>query len=439
MTWHILRYWISFILPVFYKRIQGKNINNLRVKGPVIIAMNHPNAFTDPILISHLTYPIKVRYLARGDAFKPGMAAKFLSNVGVVPIFRLQDGGKEGLKKNEEAYSLVNQLLKKNSKVIIFAEGLCIQERRLRPLKKGVSRMIFGAYEYLGENNDLVVVPVGINYSKPHKFRSNAFYNVGEPINVKDFIEDYKQNPAKANNTFLQYLAPKMKELITHINNPENDEAVCQIEELVKKDWLKEQGLDYRNLSHDFEALKQLTEKVNKAEIDSPNALADFKTKSKNYFNILDKHGLKDWLLNPRYSYKISYLHLFFRVCFLLIGLPFYIIALIGNYLPYKIVEKLTSKIAKNKEFYSSFAIALSMIFFLLNYVLWFAISYILSPTIFMPLFICFSFILCGMIGLVYHPFKKKTIGIYQILKNKHLYNELFEMRKELISLINKL
>ena len=131
MIWHILRYWISFVLPVFYKRIQGKNIKNIQTKGPVIIAMNHPNAFTDPILISQISYPVKLRYLARGDAFKPGLTAWLLSRIGIVPIFRIQDGGKEGLKKNEEAYRLVNQLLKKNAKVIVFAEGLCIQERRL--------------------------------------------------------------------------------------------------------------------------------------------------------------------------------------------------------------------------------------------------------------------------------------------------------------------
>ncbi len=438
MIWHILRYWISFVLPVFYKRIQGRNIKNIKVKGPVIIAMNHPNAFTDPILITHLSYPIKVKYLSRGDAFKPGFAAWFLSRLGIIPIFRIQDGGREGLKKNDEAYSMVNAFLKKNSKIIVFAEGLCVQERRLRPLKKGVSRMIFGAYEYLGENNNLTVLPVGINYSKPDKFRSTAFYNVGEPIYVKDFIAEYRENPAKANNNFLQILAPKMKELITHINNPQNDEAVYQVEIICKKDILKERGLTFRDKYNDFVVLKELTEKVNTAEVERPEVLSEFKTKAKDYFNLLKKNNLRDWLISPRQKYKQSALHLFFRTVLLLLGFPVFVTALIGNYLPYFATEKLARKIVKNKEFYSSFAIALGMIFFMINYVLWFVITYSFSETIFPPLFICALLIACAWISLYYRPFSKKTLGLYRIARNKKLYNELFEKRKELLSLINK-
>ncbi|MEO6305142.1 MAG: 1-acyl-sn-glycerol-3-phosphate acyltransferase [Bacteroidia bacterium] len=438
MIWHILRYWISFVLPVFYKRIQGRNIKNIQVKGPVIIAMNHPNAFTDPILITHLSFPVKVKYLARGDAFKPGFAAWFLSRLGIVPIFRIQDGGREGLKKNDEAYSMVNALLKKNSKIIVFAEGLCVQERRLRPLKKGVSRMIFGAYEYLGENNNLTVVPVGINYSQPNKFRSNVFYNVGDPIPVKDLIADYKENPAKANNNFLQMLTPKMKELVTHINNPENDQTVLQVEIICKKDRLKELGLTFRDLHNDFIVLKELTEKVNHAETKHPEMLAEFKTKAKVYFDTLKKNNLRDWLFSPRQKYKITPLHLFLRTLLFILGFPAFLVALAGNYIPYKITEKLTGKLVKNKEFYSSFAIAFGMIFFMINYILWFTITYSLSETVITPIILTASIISCSWIGLYYYPFTKKTMGIYRIIKNKTLYNELFEKRKELVSLINK-
>jgi glycerol-3-phosphate O-acyltransferase/dihydroxyacetone phosphate acyltransferase len=438
MIWHIIRYWISFVIPVFYKRIQGRNIKNIQGKNPVIIAMNHPNAFTDPILITHLSYPIKVRYLARGDAFKPGFAAWFLGRLGIVPIFRIQDGGREGLKKNDDAYRMVNSLLKKNCKIIVFAEGLCVQERRLRSLKKGVSRMIFGAYEYLGENNELTVVPVGINYSKPDKFRSNVFYNVGEPIPVKDYIEEYRQNPAKANNNFLQLLAPKMKELVTHINNPANDETVYQVEIIRKKDILKERKLTFRDLHNDFIVLQELTEKVNHAETEHPEILEDFKNKAKIYFDTLKKNNLRDWLFSPRQKYKISPLHLFLRTLLFLIGLPAFILALIGNYIPYKLTEKITGKIVKNIEFYSSFAIALGMFFFMINYILWFTITYSFSESVITPILLVATILACSWIGLYYYPFIKKTFGIYRIIKNKALYNDLFEKRKELVSLINK-
>jgi glycerol-3-phosphate O-acyltransferase/dihydroxyacetone phosphate acyltransferase len=438
MIWHIIRYWISFILPIFYKKIQGRNIKNIQQKGPIIIAMNHPNAFTDPILITYLTSPIKVNYLARGDAFKPGLISWLLSRIGIVPIYRIQDGGKEGLKKNDDAYRLVNKLLKNNAKIIVFAEGLCVQERRLRPLKKGVSRMVFGAYDFLGQNNNLMVVPVGINYSKASKPRSNVFYNVGEPIKVIDFIEQHKQNQAKANTLFLQELQPKMKELITHINNPENDEAVEQIEILCKKDRIKELRLNHKNLYHDFIVLKELTEKVNKVEIENPMLLNEFKLNAKNYFNELNKHQLKDWIINSNSKNKISITNLALLYFILILGFPLFFIGFASNFLPYKITKYLTQKIVKNKEFYSSFAIALSMIFFLVNYTIIFSLIYQFSNEIFFPLLTSLVFMLSGWFGLFYYPVIYKTRGVQHALLNPEVYNQLSTKRRELINLINK-
>ena len=437
MIWHIIKYWVSFIIPTFYKRIQGRNIKNLQVKGPVIMAMNHPNAFTDPIVITNVSYPLRLKYLARGDAFKPGLIAWLLERIGIVPIFRMQDGGKEGLKKNDEAYRRVNYLLKRNAKIMVFAEGLCIQERRLRPLKKGSARMVFGAWEAIN-NPDLRVVPVGINYSQADKFRSTVFYNVGEPIMVKDFIAEYNENPAKAYNTFLQMLAPAMKGLITHIDKPENDEVVYQAETLLKRKLLKEQGLDYTNLEHDFNVLTQITEKINAAAMTNQPALDEFKPKARAYFNDLKKNGLRDWLFDPARNRQVSSFYLALRYILLILGFPLYALGMAGNYLPLKLSAKTASKIVKHKEFYSSFFIAMAMVFFLLNYLLWFFIPYAFSPNVLWPIVICLAIGLCGWFSLYYHPFLYKTLGMTRVLKNKALAKEFSKRRGELLSLINK-
>src|SRR5687768_1204651 len=118
MIFHILKYWASALIPSFYKRMQVRNLGPLREKHPVIIAMNHPNAFTDPMVFAYLAYPVRLHYLARGDAFKNRLVASILGSIGIVPIFRLRDAGKEGLKKNEEPYRVVNRLLRRNAKVI---------------------------------------------------------------------------------------------------------------------------------------------------------------------------------------------------------------------------------------------------------------------------------------------------------------------------------
>ena len=436
MVWHIVRYWVTFFIPFFYKRVQVNSIEHLKVKGPVILAMNHPNAFTDAVAFTFIAHPIRTKYLARGDAFKPGLISWILEQIGIVPIFRLQDAGKEGLLKNQSTFRKVNQLLQKNSKLIVFAEGICVQERRIRPLKKGVARMVFGAFEALKEDN-LIVLPVGLNYNQPDKFRSNLYYNIGEPINVKDFIEAFRINPAKAQTNFLNILEPKMKELINQINQKENDEVVYFYENLCKRELLLEQQLNYKNLKDDFFVTKQITEKVNSVAQNNQTILNEFKLKARDYFNQLKKHRIKDWLINPKLNQRVNFYNLFFYFFIVTLFFPFYVIGIIGNYGAYLITKKLTRKIVKNKEFYSSIAIALGMIFFLINYLVWFFVIYLFSTNIFFPLFICFLFIMSGWFSLHYHQFKAKTFGMWRILKDKNLYNQFVLKRNELINLIN--
>lgn len=437
MIWHILRYWITFIIPAFYKRIQAKNIDYFNVPGPVIISMNHPNAFTDPILITYLVYPLRLKFLARGDAFKPGLVTTLLESIGIIPIFRLQDAGREGLKKNDESYRRVNHFLKQNGKVIVFSEGLCVQERRLRPLKKGVARMVFGAYEALKDER-LIVIPVCVNYSKPDKFRSTAFYNIGEPLLVKDFIEDYKINPARAQKHFLGILQPRMKQLLTHINDPANDELVYRVEEMCKTNLIIEKGMDPRNLEHDFIVLNALTEKVNRAAIHSPKILDEFRKMSDDYFPLLKKHGLHDSLLDPKRNKGINFPLVLLRWIFLTLGLPIYIIGMAGNYLPYRFTKWVTTKIVRYKEFYSSFFLGDAMILFLLWYVLLFSFIYSITDSSLWAVTGCIISAISALFNLYYHPFVKKTAGITRLLLKPRLADVLRFQKAKLISLINK-
>ena len=411
-------------------------MSRITVKGPVIIAMNHPNAFTDPIVLSYLTFPLRLKYLARGDVFKPGFVSTMLEIIGIVPIFRIQDAGKEGLKKNDESYQRVNSLLKKNCKVIVFAEGLCVQERRLRPLKKGVARMVFGAYESI-HNENLMVLPIGIHYDKPHQFRSHVYYNVGEPILAKDYIEDYRNNAVKTNKKFLEDLRVTMKSLIAHIDDKSNDEVVYMIEELCKTDWMEQENLNLKDLNDDFKMTKKITNLVNQTATRNQPGLDDFKEKAKSYFNKLKKKHLQDWLINPKQSQKVKVYLLVARIFLLTICAPIYLVGLIGNFLALLLTHFLTRKIIKSNEFYSSIALGLGMIIFLLNYVLIYFISHSFTSNAVVSCFHCFLFIIAGFLSLHYHSALIKTRGLMKIIFNTTLANELKKEREILITLIN--
>jgi 1-acyl-sn-glycerol-3-phosphate acyltransferase len=426
MLWHLLKFYMSFVIAVFFKRSKVKNAHYLRTKAPVILAMNHPNAFMDPVAFTVLAYPPRVYYLARGDAFKKGIVSRLLESLGIIPIFRIQDGGKEGLKKNDETYERVNTLLKRRNKIIIFAEGLCIQERRLRPLKKGVPRMVFGAMEE-HQLKDLIVVPVGVNYSNPSAFRGNLFFNIGAPLKVNDYMEAYATAPAKTMNQFLSDLAPRMKELIVHIDHKHTEAVIAGIEDIYRYEYYEQQGLNLNDLEHDFLFSTKVVEVINKAEEREPVKVADLAEKTKRYTTELKKLQLKDWLINPAKQGQMNYGLLSLRILVLLLTLPIYLRGLAGSYVPYKLTELITRKKVRVIEFKASFTMGIGAVLFLLWGTLQFFIAKTLAPNAWWALGVLAVTVLTGLACLYLSPFRKKTRGIYRLVKLRASKPEVLE------------
>lgn len=442
MLWHLLKYYMCFVLAAFFKRRHIKNAHHLQTKCPVIVVVNHPNGFMDPIALTTLVYPPRLRYLARGDAFKKGIVTTILESLGIIPIYRIQDGGKEGLKKNDATYERVNTLLNRNKKIIIFAEGLCIQERRLRPLKKGVPRMIMGIMES-GKLDNLIVVPVGINYTDPSQFQGTIFCNVGEPIKMIDYMAAYKESPAKTMNQFLADLTPRMKELIVHINYQRSEAVIEHLEEIYRFDYFKKEKLNLKNLEHDFKFSNYIVEIINKAEDTQPEKVKELHHKTAHYVSVLKKHDLKDWLISPYKQHLINYGVFTLRLLFIIATLPIYLRGLIASYLPYKLTDMITKKKVKVIEFKASFNMGIGAVLFLLYYNLQFFVVKAFTHSAWWALLFLVISVLTSIFCLKISPFRKKTWGILKLLKLKLSQPDLIKMlghqRKEIIHLFEEL
>jgi 1-acyl-sn-glycerol-3-phosphate acyltransferase len=145
----------------YFTHIDLHGTEDLPTNCPLLIISNHPNAFLDPLIVAgSMKQP--VYFLARGDAMSSRWAEKILRYVHVIPIYRLSEG-KQNLPKNYETFDQCHHVLSKNGSIIIFGEGLSLNNWDLRPLKKGGSRIIQQAWTSNDVKN-LQVVPVGITY-----------------------------------------------------------------------------------------------------------------------------------------------------------------------------------------------------------------------------------------------------------------------------------
>ncbi|GAB4209263.1 MAG: hypothetical protein Fur0023_21420 [Bacteroidia bacterium] len=399
---------------------------------PAIICSNHPNAFMDPIAFSYMVYPPRVRYMARGDAFKPGIVSKILQSIGIVPIFRMQDAGAEGVKKNNESYRVVYDLLRRNKKVMIFAEGICVQEKRLRPIKKGVPRLIFNAQQILAD--EILVIPVCLNYSEPSQLGSTLFINVGEPFTVKDRMPEFDKNANAVMLKTMDELYQKMLPLIVHIDNPANDKLFEKTREVLVYHLCRRRNLNSDNLENVFVIEKEISEVINRASLLYPEYLNMFSEKISQVYSIIRKYEVSVSAVQEHSKPRSI---LFLKVLSLaLIYVVYNLVNLIVRiffYLPYMISHRLAKKMSASIEFYASFFLAFSTFVFLFYFIL---VYWIMKQ--FLPPFVVLTFIILTMsfIPLLhYFPiFKRYFITLLKILKNKTFALNLSKNIEELIS-----
>lgn len=445
MIWHILKYLLSFSIPSFYRKIQIKNIHYLKNNQPTIIASNHPNAFMDPILFSYLIYPPRVRYMARGDAFKPGLISLILQSIGIVPIFRMQDAGVSGLKKNNESYKIVYRLLKRNKKVMIFAEGICIQEKRLRPIKKGVPRLIYNAQKILSDK-PIMIVPVCLNYANPSQLGSDVFINVGEPFSVLSDMQAYNENPNAVMLKMMDTLYQKMLPLTIHIQNPENDYLFEEARFLINYLFCKKNHLNFNEPADIFIAEKKLADVINAASVNYPEEFYVWKDTLHSVFSEFQKHNAD---ISVVFEYPKSRIKLILKVLMMSIVYVLYDFAyrLITGfmYIPYKLSELSAKSLSKKgKEFYASYFLAFSTFIFIGYYLI---IFYLMQNYISAFLILSFFVISLSFIPLIHYfpSFKRKFITLLKILKNETFaiklcksIEEIYKDYEKIVGLVEK-
>ncbi|MEO5946827.1 MAG: 1-acyl-sn-glycerol-3-phosphate acyltransferase [Chitinophagaceae bacterium] len=222
MLYSILKRIARLALPICCRKIIINKPEILKIKGPVLLACNHPNSFLDSIIIDTL-FDETVWSLARGDVFKKPFL-KILAALKILPVYRPSEGV-ENLSENYKTFEACIQILKKNGVITIFSEGKCINEWHLRPLKKGTARLAIKAWE---ENIPVTVIPVGLNYSSFTRFGKNMFINFGNPIQKENLNFDLADG--LRHQEFNNLLQHQLEKLVFEIPKKDNQKQKEQFE-----------------------------------------------------------------------------------------------------------------------------------------------------------------------------------------------------------------
>lgn len=217
-------YWLlknhtAVALHVYFKKIQVVGKEKIPKDIPIILAANHQNAFLDAMLMACFLGR-KPYFLTRGGVFENKIANWLLRSLNLMPIYRFRDGMRN-MKKNDQVLETCKNLLLDNQAILIFPEGNHDLRWMLRPLQKGITRMLFAAENEKGFELGSKVVPVGIQYEKHTKFRSRVLLTVGNPIATCDYKEDYLKDEKVATKKLLATLKSRIQPMIVDVQPAE--------------------------------------------------------------------------------------------------------------------------------------------------------------------------------------------------------------------------
>jgi 1-acyl-sn-glycerol-3-phosphate acyltransferase len=280
----------------YFRRIDLANTENIPKNAAVILAANHPTTFIEPcILACYLEEPL--HFLARGDFFKNPIAAKLLSGVHIIPVFRLRDGGIEKVKTNYESFDRSHQVLAQHKTLMILADGRCIHEKRLRPIRKGTARIALGAID----NTDLeevYIVPVGVNFTYPERVRSDVMINCGKAIKASDYFADYQESPSHAINKLTQELQDRLAAEVVIIDDIRDEPLVENLLRIYRTENPVPLNVSFTNDNKQLRAEKQIADRVNALAESEKSALAAL---THDYFSRLQRMRVSDAAFNGNY------------------------------------------------------------------------------------------------------------------------------------------
>ena len=363
MLYSILRFLFQLTVKGYFRSITVLGKEHIPDTGPVIFVANHPSAFMDPILLS-TEVNRRLFFLARGDIFDHRIASAFFRLINMIPVYR--KGETPGhTDRNDMVFQKCFEHLSKGKTLLIFPEGNSKTERKLRSLKTGTARIAIGAELFNSFRLGVKIVPIGINYTNPHNFRSDVFINFGPPIEVVEYKEIYVQDDHRGVIMLTEHIRHELEKLLVIVQNEQLEELVRQIE-LLYRSKLRESMEPADKGIQDFKLSKDIVMALNYHIKRDPEKVELFQANIAAYLN-----GLKE--LNIRDSQvRMSHLNidLLKSITYFAAGMPMFVFGYITNYLPFKLAGWVSSKVPTRGDFVGSIKIAAGMLIFLILYIL---------------------------------------------------------------------
>lgn len=286
------------LVKIFFRQVDVVGSFRIPEDGPVIFVANHSNQFVDPLMLSSNTSR-PVRFLCAAKSMKRPIVGNLARSVKAISVERPQDLARKGrgtvsieasstelvgvgtafcselqpgckvkagdaeltvkvvesetrcrvvaaevavssasfkvLPKVDqgETFTAVHDALKAGDCIGIFPEGGSHDRTGLLELKPGVAIMALGAM--VAGSAPVQIVPCGITYFEPHRFRSRAIVEFGAPVTVPAALaERYRTDKRGAVEELMASVEDALNAVVPQAANYKELQALITMKALYK-------------------------------------------------------------------------------------------------------------------------------------------------------------------------------------------------------------
>ncbi|QHJ07994.1 lysophospholipid acyltransferase family protein [Hymenobacter busanensis] len=438
---------VQLALRVFFRQLQVRHPGRLNAEGPLLIAANHPNTLMDPLLVAAHRRQ-QIASLAKSTFFQNPVSRWFMEVSKCIPVYRRQDAEtgdaaetpEEMARRNEQMFARCYDHLDQGGSLMIFPEGTSVQERRLRPLKTGAARIALGAEARRNFQLGVRVLPVGLNYSDPRRFRSDALVNVAEPIRVADYADLYRHNPEEAADALTEELRRRLESRLVITRDDAEDDLVRQVEDTFGQYLVPahdESATPYDN----FRLTRLLLRGLAWLEHHAPNHLTALRQHLHAYETTLRQHRLSDEALRRGTPQQRAWRGVTTALK-LVVGFPVHVYGVVNNYLPYIIPSMVARRLTKDVEFIAPIMLVTGMLTFGILYPLQTWLAYRLTHSGWLAGLYLLSLPLTGFFALNYWnrlADRQERLRLYRLFRRQpDTVETLFRQRATVLRLLDE-
>ncbi len=366
MIYQILLGLFRITVRLYFSSFKVKGRVNIPKDKPLLIVANHPSTFMDPIVMA-IAAKRKVHFIAKGEAFRSKFAKWILPKFSMIPIYR-KEHDPHLTHKNDETFEQVFEILEKGGAVIIFPEGISITDRILKKLKTGTMRMALGAEARNDFKLDVHILPMGLNFSDPHRFRSKLEIRIGQAIPVRNYKSAYEKDSFKAIHELKEQVRKSIEGLIFCVDTPDTDQLIARIESIYKRNFLEKENRHHLELDEEIRISQLVHERVIHFVKNDSSRVENMSMQLENHAELMKTLNLDGEIVDVVGEDK---LHFSWKDYFyFLSGFLIFLYGFLNNYLAYKLPGILANKMNSRQDFRGSILMASGTFIFLIFYII---------------------------------------------------------------------